>query len=157
MVQEYYDANPDKFGGATIKVFEQLKAERKLTEAERDSLLSDQATIAANTNWEAYARSNTNKYPLIYQKATATQGLLSPQIDNALQRLSVGTASNPIFVDGIPVVLRVIEEKQAPPKPLHEVSADIRKSLAPLQLRKAVKQATEEVLLEVEVERIGQR
>lgn len=155
MVEQYYAGNPEKFGSAKIKTFEQLKAARRLTEAERDRLLADQAQIVAADNWKALADGSGGGYPLVYHRANATPGLLHANLEAALDGLKKGEASNVMFIDGVATVLRVVDTKQTPPKPLHEVSADIRKALAPLQLRQAVKQATEEVIKQAEVERMS--
>jgi hypothetical protein len=46
----------------------------------------------------------------------------------------------------------VTAEKKIPPRPLNEVSAQIRKMLLPVQLKKAVKQAADQVLATAKVE-----
>jgi hypothetical protein len=44
-----------------------------------------------------------------------------------------------------------VEDKHIAPRPLADVSAEIRKALVPVQLKKAVKQASEKVLAKSEV------
>jgi len=154
MVSEYYQGHPEKFGGTTLKVFEQLKASRKLTESERDHFLADQQSISTSSDWQQIAAQSQDKYPLNYQKASAVPGLLDPKLDAVIKNLSLGNTSGTIFIDELPMVFRVLEEKQIPAQPLHEVSAGIRKSLAPIQMRQAVKQVTDELLKEVHVEKM---
>jgi hypothetical protein len=48
-------------------------------------------------------------------------------------------------------IVRIIDEKQIAPRPLPEVSAEIRRILLPVQLKKAVKQASDQVLQTTEV------
>ena len=59
--------------------------------------------------------------------------------------------AGPVFIDGVPNLIRVVDERSATPKPLADVSADIRKILAPLQLRAAVRKASDEIVAASEI------
>ena len=92
-----------------------------------------------------------SKYGLVYQNAEARKGLLNKHLEQLINSLEVGQVSDVSFVDGNLIVVRVTGISQLAPKPLSEVSADIRKTLAPLQLKKAVKKASQEAIAGAEV------
>ena len=68
-----------------------------------------------------------------------------------MKNLKTAETSNLIFIKGNPYVVRIVEDKQVPPRPLNKVSDQIRKALVPVQLKKAVKQASGQVLAKIEV------
>lgn len=52
----------------------------------------------------------------------------------------------------VPAVVRVTEVVTSKPKPLAQVRSDIRKQLAPVQLRKAIKKAAAEAMAGMEIQ-----
>ena len=63
----------------------------------------------------------------------------------------MGETSRLSFIKGMAYVVRITEEKKIPPRPLSEVSAKIRKSLAPIQVKESVKAASTKALETAEV------
>jgi hypothetical protein len=151
MVSEYYRNNLAEFGKANLKTVEILKKLIKPSEAERDLLLASVAEVKQVDDWKSYAEANSKGLGLTYLQTKTYPGLLEPQVESVVNKLKVGEVSEVIFANGIPIIVRVANQLIAPPKPLAEVSADIRKKLAPLQLKKAVKKASEEATKEAEV------
>ena len=94
---------------------------------------------------------------MVYQANEANPGLLSKPLDNALSALEVGETSDPIIVDGRVHMIRVKAIRTIAPKPLSEVSTKIRKSLAPLQLRKAVKRVTKRLMGNADIKRFAKQ
>lgn len=152
MVEEYYNNNPEKFGGGVVKQYEQLIVASQLSDAQRDELIKKVDTIKSEPDWKSYADSNTG-FSLIYKSVTATPGLLPGEMENILRSLSPGETSNLFFVNGNPAIIRVTSEQKLPAKPLTEVSAEIRKALSPIQLRKAAQEVTKKALETAKVER----
>ena len=71
-----------------------------------------------------------------------------------LKRLVSSTKAgevSPIHVLDNITIVRVISEKTLDPKPLDQVSAEIRKKLAPIQVRDAIKKTKEELLKSTKV------
>jgi hypothetical protein len=86
-----------------------------------------------------------------YREGLVTDKVLHPRLEKLMKDLKKGETSNLVFIKGIPYVVRIVEDKQIPPQPLDNVSAQIRRALVPVQLKKAVKQASEQVLAKSEV------
>lgn len=146
MVEEYYQNNLTEFGGGQSKEFEMLKTTSKPTESQRDAILANIEQIKQNSNWADYAQSNSSDLGLVYFRSKMQPGLLEPQLENALNVLELNKTSDVVFVKGVPHLLKVTAIDTLPAKPLSTVSASIRKKLAAVQLKKAVKSASDAVL-----------
>ncbi len=152
MVAQYYGEHPEQFGAEALRDFELLKAPAKQNEAARDKLLNAIPAIRGEVNWTKVAKSLAAQYGLQYQQGRSKTGLLHPKLDEALQRLDKGATSDVIYIDGQLHLVRLRDVTRTSPKPLSEVSADIRKKLAPRQLKKAVRQLSERARSEADVE-----
>ena len=152
MVKTWYQQNPQRYGGSTIKEFELLKTVTELSEEQRNKLLSSVSTIKQTQDWSSNSQQWQDEYQLIYQKAQAVPGLLDKSLQQALDKLQQDQTSDIILQKGDIYLLRVTHIKRLPPRSLSEVSADIRKTLAPLQLKKAVKKASKEAIKQAAVE-----
>ena len=151
MVTDYYEKNLEQFGGGELKSIEILKANNKITETEREQLLTALPAIRQAIDWQKYAQSATLR--LSYLRSKVQPKLLEPALEIAAKKLSQGDASDIIFIDSIPHIIRVVAIDKIPAKPLSAVSASIRKKLAALQLKKAVKKASEFAIANAKVER----
>lgn len=140
MVNDYYERYPEEFGGGESRVFEMLSTANTPNETQRDAILNAVATLKTNSDWAAYAANN--ELGLVHKKATMRPGLFNSNIENAVKLAALNSASDVVLVNGIPHLIRVLKVSTLPPKPLNEVSAQIRKKLAALQLKKAVKEAS---------------
>jgi PPIC-type PPIASE domain/SurA N-terminal domain len=155
MVQEYYSQHPDEFGGEIIRDVEMLKT-GSLNDQQRDELLKELASLRSNKNWSSLTHTVQQKYSLEYQHALAKPGLLHPAVEQVLAQLKEGETSDLIYIDNQIYLVRVIKIQQSPPKPLANVSDEIRKKLAPMMLREAVKNTTEEVLRSADIQYVTQ-
>jgi hypothetical protein len=146
MVEKYYAEHPERFGGSKLKTYEMLRANQKLSEAQRDKLLSEVEKIKQTKEWSSIQDQWKQTLSLSYLRGEVRAGLFGRTIDQQMASLKEGEVSNVIFVDEVPYLIRIVKEKMLPPKPLSEVSSEIRKTLVPLQLRKAVKDVSVKVL-----------
>lgn len=153
MVEDYYQNNAELFGGGVVKTVELLTLPVNPGEAERDIFLGAVNAFKGNANWEELAQNKFKGLDLQYKKAKIQPGLFSKEIEAAVVALGEGEVSNVVYTAKTPTILRVLEVLTLPSKPLHEVSAEIRKRLAPLQLKKAVKQASQQAIANAEVTR----
>lgn len=151
MVQDYYQQYPEEFGGGESRVFEMLATTSKPSEDKRDAILAASRTLKSNSNWLAY--SNNNDLDLVHKNATMQPGLFAQALERAIKTTEVGEASEIVFIKGVPHMVRVLSVKELPAQSLSRVSAQIRKKLAALQLKKAVKSASETAISEATVER----
>lgn len=152
MVQQYYEEHPERFGGGKIKIFEMLTPDVALDEKQRDRLLASAQRIREAKNWQQLAQGFDNEFGLRYASAKANPNVLDKNTLRVVSGLSVDETSAFIFENQVPVIYRVTGEEVLTPKPLAEVSTEIRKMLAPVNLRKAVKKVTTEVIAEAKVE-----
>ena len=147
MVREYYESNPERFGGKTIRTYEMIVGKRTLKARERDALIQLLKNPSGKKDWKEWvATLQARGYPVAYCQGQVDEKILHPQLRRLTEGLKKGEASQLSFIKGISYIVRIVDEKQIPPRPLGEVSAEIRKSLAPVQVKKAVRQASEQVL-----------
>jgi hypothetical protein len=152
MVREYYQAHPERFGARTIRTYEMLAGRRKLTAAERDALIQVLKSAAENKDWQQWvAKLQDQGYPIEYRRGRVAEKILHPRLYQLMQPLKKGQASRLTFIEGTAYTVRILEEKQIAPRPLNEVSAEIRKALVPVQLKKSVKLASRQVLKTADV------
>ena len=151
MVKDYYESHLEEFGGGESRVFEMLKTSTTPNEQQRDKILEAVSLIKQNANWPAYAKQTSAELGLVFFRSTMQPGLLDAALENALKSLNENKVSDVVFVDGVPHILRVTEVQTRAPESLSSVSAGIRKKLAALQLKKAVKKASEQVVQQANI------
>ncbi len=148
MVEEYYRKHPEEFGGGTEKNFELLRAPDGLEEGERNSLIRKISEASKAKNWKALASQLGEK--VTYRKASARVAVLEEPLKSLVSTTAPGNVS-PLNASKGLIIIRVTAEKTISPRPMAEVSSDIRKRLAPIKLKEAVKQAAEDALTQVTV------
>lgn len=156
MVKKYYDENPEEFGSTDIRDYEVLIAPANISDAMRDDLLQEIQAIRQVSDWSASADKWGEKWGLQHQKGRSQKGLLNKILDQQINSLAKNDTSNAFYIDGQLHLVRVTNLVKTPPKSLAEVSGDIRQRLAPLMLREAVKQASDDAREKVQVEVISQ-
>jgi hypothetical protein len=153
MVEDYYARHPEQFGAKTIRTYEIIRTEGTLTDTERDKLLSALARPAKIKDWSAKTDALRKAgLPVIYSKSASDAKILNPQLRDLMAPLTAGRTSDPTLINGVFYVVRILDEKHIAARPLKDVSAQIRKTLMPVQLKKAVKQASDKVLENATVE-----
>lgn len=153
MVENYYNQHPEQFGGKTIKTFEVIKGLTKNEGAARQKMIDEINRLATTPNWKTISTNfKIGGSQLEYSTGAVSSGVLKSDIDGILQSLSVNQTSDINFINQLPLIVRVVSEKVISPKPLKLVSSDIKKSLAPIQLKKSVKKLSEKILKEVNVQ-----
>ncbi len=152
MVREYYQAHPERFGARTIRTYEMLAGRRKLKAEERDALLRVLNPAADKKDWQQWVQKLQGQgYPIEYRRGRVAEKILHPRLRQLMRPLKKGEASQLTFIEGTAYTVRIVDEKQIAPRPLNEVSAEIRKALVPVQLKKAVKLASRQVLKTADV------
>jgi len=153
MVKDYYQKHPEKFGGKHIKTYEIIKGNSKLEGQVRDKLLSEIKRISQLKKWHSEVINlKKENFPIEYSKGASDGSSLNKKLASIIQTLDVNEVSTLYYIDGFPMILRVIDDREIKPKPLTQVRAQIRKSLAPLQLKKAVKKIAKQLLSEAKIE-----
>jgi hypothetical protein len=103
-------------------------------------------------DWSAWSRKlEQNGLPVAYKSGSCDPAILTADLRSQLAGLNPGQPANLAFADGVISLARVTAQTKVPARPFEEVSAGIRKTLLPVQLKKAVKKAAGQVLKEAEV------
>ena len=150
MVQSYYERNLDEFGGGESTSIELLKTAAKPSENQRNTILSSVEKLKTQSNWADFAKNNTD-LGLQFFRSKIQPGLFDPAIEQAVKSLDAGDVSGVVFVKQIPHIVKVLDKQKNAAKPLSTVSSAIRKKLAAIELKKAIKTATDDVVKKVDV------
>lgn len=150
MVKEYYDKHPEEFSGGMKKEFEYfISSVEELKEGDRKRILDFISTTRGSDGWDKLLEGKQD-LPLNYRKVKARISVLEEPLKTLVASTSAGNTSS-VHMGKPIVIVRVLGEEPISARPLTEVSADIRKRLAPMQLRKAVKEVSELALQQVKV------
>jgi predicted small lipoprotein YifL len=157
MVEDYYRRHPEQFGAKTVKQYEAIASSSALSDADRDKLLAALKGADQQKNWSAWsAKLKQRGLAVVYTGGNVDPAILTADLRGRLETLKAGDPANLSLAEGRVRLVRVTAEKKIPPRPLNEVSARIRKMLLPVQLKKAVKQAADQVLATAKVEYVNQ-
>lgn len=152
MVKDYYAAHPEKFGGAVRKQVDYLEIGKGFGEDKRAVLYKTLGALTATSDWQQASKKLEGEGFSVNQvSATINPALTDEPLKSLVAKTPIGEVS-PVKIDNNIYILRVNNEEKVPAKPLAEVSADIRKALAPVQLKKAVKEVSDKALEQMQVE-----
>lgn len=153
MIEEYYLNHPERFGARTTRQYEMISGSSKMHAEMRDEILATLEKIKEESNWKkAIGKSNRKKYLLTYSKLSLDRTTLHPNLQTLMKSMVLNQVSNVSFIEGKPYLIRLVSMKSYPPKPLAEVSIDIRKALLPVQLKKSIKQLSEKLIDKVNIQ-----
>jgi hypothetical protein len=150
MVEEYYRTHRDEFGGGTAKRFEIVQTTRSLKDDERKTLIQLLGKLSSEKDWHRWADSHKS-LPIGWREVTAKVEVLMQPLKSLVAGTEQGETS-PLHMDDQLTIVRVKETKVLAAKPLSEVSAEIRRKLAPLKMKEAIKTISEAAKKQVKVE-----
>lgn len=151
-VHEYYESHQQRFGAKKVRSYEAVTSTSELSPSQRASVFAALGDAAKQTDWAAWAgKLGAAGQPLALRRGDDDAALLDPKLRQLIASLEVGKTSPLTLLDGRPYVVRVTAQRELPARPLAEVKDEIRKTLAPTQIRDAVKQASDHVLKSAEV------
>lgn len=153
MVESYYTKHPEMFGGGERRLYEVLTIQGTTNEATRDKAVALLGNAAEQKEWQKYARENSSADLIVhYARARADANTGDKALLAKLKALSAGDTSAMSLAGGEATVLRVNAVEIITPRPLIEVRDDIRRRLAPVNLKAAVKEAMDTALVGADVE-----
>lgn len=152
MIKDYYARHQEKFSqGRRLRV-QYLQSAVGLEKSLRTKLMQRLSALNPEADWQAAHRSLVAEgFELTWHDIQVQQSLLDAPLGDLVAGLEAGEASKVLFGDQV-YRARVLAVHEAQPKPLREVSAEIRKALAAVQLQKAVGAIADRALTEAEVE-----
>jgi hypothetical protein len=152
MVQEYYEKHPERFGAQKIRTYEMIFSRQELSPAARQALIRVLSQAADMPDWRQWVKILQQQgHAVDFKEGQVTEKILHPRLRQLMQPLKKGETSRLAFVKGSAYVVRIVEDRQVAARPLPEVSAQIRKALVPVQLKKAIKEVSAQVLETAEV------
>lgn len=155
MVKQYYESHQEEFSSGVVKNFEYITTLKKPTKEKRKEILTLYKKAATTKSWEKLVKSNPG-LSLSYKSASSNIAVLKEPLKRLVVNTKTGKVS-PVYVLDNLIIVRVTSEKLLEPQALTQVSAKIRKKLAPIKLRDAIKAAKEKVLAVSAVEYINDK
>ena len=149
MVSNYYNDHPEEFGGDTEKTFEYVTTVGDLASEDRHRWIRALGTLANEGDWQAWVAAQQDP-AIVFRQAKTRAGILDEPLRSLVQGTAKGTTSG-LHNGSQLMIVRVTDAVTVAPRPLTEVSAEIRRKLAPVQLRKAVKALSEAAIKESKV------
>jgi len=161
MAKSYYEQNKIEFSAENQYQFEVLTSYGELTTGQRKQLLTELGKAKSEGDWRKFKTKLVNEnLPVHYQQANSRLSLLSSNLRDAITKIVVNpeyiiNAKKPgvseIMVDQSIMLIRVNKEIAGALKPFSEVSAEIRKRLAPVQMKLAISQSAEEARKNIKI------
>ncbi len=150
MILEYYNSNPGGFGEKTVRQYEMITI--GLDSQEHDIVAALLKTSEVKENWKKWAASLRDRgYQAAFQSGQDDEKTLNTKLSTLMKPLGKGETSQPVFIRSKCCVIRITDIKENLPQSLESVQAQIRRSLAPVQLRKAVKEASDRIMGQTEI------
>ena len=150
MVEDYYRKHPEEFGGGTTKRFEIIQTTRPLKDDERKILIQQFGKLSSEKDWHRWADSHKS-LPIGWRELTANPDVLMQPLKSLVNATERGKTSA-LHIDDVLTIVRVHETRTLPAKPLHEVSVQIRRKLAPLKMKEAIRKVSEVAKKQLKVE-----
>lgn len=154
MVKDYYEQNPEDFGGALEKTFEYITTHGALTEQQRDQVIVTLSNLTIDADWKTAAQQLAEAgIPITHKSAKLAPELVAQPLQNLLKKTPAGQLSS-LSTGETLMRVKVISEFKRPAKSLTEVSADIRKKLAPIVMKESIRALSEKVRATAEIKRL---
>jgi hypothetical protein len=155
MVKKYYEEHQKEFTIPGKVNFEYLATTaKKLKDTELDKVIKALSTAKNEKNWKAYSdKLQKQNLPVEYKSAIMVPASVIKVLRTQVEQLKEGEVSDLIQGDYIYVV-KVNKRDPDVVKPINQVSVEIRKKLAPQQLKQALSQHIDQALQKVKVEYI---
>ncbi|MFL0799470.1 MAG: peptidyl-prolyl cis-trans isomerase [Agarilytica sp.] len=139
MIRDFYDQNPERFGGGTVHSYEMLTGVTKSDGADSSKVMLALNNSAKALDWRQYMNQLLKQgVPVRYSQGESSDAILHERLRLAMQNMKVGDVSSVVLVDGKPYVIRIKDVKENVPEPLEKVSNEIRRALLPIQLKQSL-------------------
>lgn len=153
MVKAHYEKYPERYGAIIIRDYQLLTVSNKPEGAVRQNLLKLFNDAKDIKDWNVFAKQlKQQNYAVSIKQGKSNETLLHQQLQQVMSSLKLNETSRPFLINGIPQVVRITAEKKEAPRPLSEVSAEIRKALLPGQLKIAIKQVADDLKKSAKIE-----
>lgn len=157
MVEAYYQNNIENYGGGVEIRFTLLTSLQNRLTVNRDKIIDALNNAITAEDWNYYiADLKKTGIKLQIQSGSSNDRLLHNRIRSVIHSMAIAETSKTIIIDGKPYIIRITDRVQHQAKPLNEVSAEIRRTLAPVRLKSAIKLLSDELLKTANVQYTSQ-
>ena len=151
-VKKYYADNPQLFGGGFKKSVEYIEAGKVDDRERRVELLTELTNLKDLKQWQpVIEKLKSEGFQMDHKEMTVNEQHLKSPIKEAVMNMDGDSSPQLLSEFGI-FLVRVKDVQKIPPKPLAQVSGDIRKLLQRQAYRKSVEKLSEQVMKQVKVE-----
>ena len=158
MVRDYYEKNTDRYGPAIDRRYEMIYTIEKISQNQRDSLLSLLKDADIKTDWKTLtSRIQKKGLEIYYRQGNANDVMLNSRVRNLMKPLKLKTSSGVTFVDGRLYQARIVSETKKEPRPLSEAHMEIRELLKPIKIKDAIRKVSDELVKSAKVEYFNQK
>ncbi len=152
-VNEYYERHPELFGGGTRYRYEQLSVATGQDTALRDKAVRWLGQAVEENDWQALTDAGrTAGLPVNFRQGTAAESLGSETLRARLKAMQPGEVSAVSLEAGEASLLKLVAVETVPPRPLSDVSDDIRLRLAPMQLRQGIREVMDQATAQADIQ-----
>lgn len=152
MVREYYDKNQQRYLLGNQVTIQYLQSESGLEEPQKRALMKKMSAVEADADWKTYQQTLAKDgFRVFYRSSEIKASLLAKPLDSIVASLEPGEASA-VFYGETLYRVRLVKEEKLGYQPLSAVSGEIRRKLAPIQMKKAIKLVSEKALASAKVE-----
>lgn len=153
MVTDYYNKHLERFGQKTLYHYEIITGNMTAGDENRKELLATLKQANSTTDWKALTeRWKGERKAIDYRKAKGSLDVLDSKLAAVLKGLDTQQTSDIIFQSGNPTIVRLNQKQVLPARPLSQVSAEVRKSLVPIQLKKQIEKLSNALMKTAQVE-----
>ncbi len=147
MVQQYYQSHLDEYKTSGKIHFEFLVTTARTLDDAALTRVMDAFSKAKNIDdWKSYAATLKQlQMPIEYNAVSMLPGSINQLLHAALGKLDDAQVSDLVFGDFV-YVIKLLKREPDRVKPLHEVSAEIRRKLAPQQLKNMLSEHIDKAL-----------
>jgi hypothetical protein len=124
-----------------------------LKEDERRELIKLFGALAAEKNWKQWAQQHA-ALPIGRRQLSARSELLEQPLRGLVEATAAG-ATSALHVGEQLTIVRVNAKEQLSPRPLAQVSVDIRRKLAPIKMKEAIKAISDSAEKQMKIEIIN--
>ncbi len=152
MIKQYYQSHLEEFGKKNIHQYEIIMTKSKIKSGQRKRMLSALDNAKSHKNWDKWSKTLLDKgFPISFTSGSFKKGRLDKSLSKLILSLDAGEVSSPAFINERLYIVKITNIERVQPRPLKEVSSSIKRKLAPLAVKKALKQAKEQVLKKAKI------
>lgn len=157
MAHDYYLNNLEKYGKSINKKYMLVTTQSRVTEKQRSEIIARYHKLKDTDDIEkVYMDLKSSSAQFSLSKHDLDKKTSITAVDKIVMNLSQDSISSLNWIKGRPVIVKVISENVQEAAPFSDVKTEIRKALAPIQVKAAIKDESEKIFKTLKVEYFGE-